>query len=80
MMVGYIVAIGVIMLMAVVGIVIAWYRGYAAGRWDGLVDQNCRMGQAARVIKKELDWATSGPWATNWSARDSLHDISDLED
>lgn len=74
MMVGYIVAIGVIMLMAVVGIVIAWYRGYAAGRWDGLVDQNCRMGQAARVIKKELDWAT------NWSARDSLHDISDLED
>ncbi len=73
-MVGYIVTIGVIMLMAVVGIVITWHRGYAAGRLDGLTDQNCRMGQAARVIKKELDWAT------NWSARDSLHNISDLED
>ncbi len=73
-MVGYIVTIGVIMLMAVVGIVIAWHKGYNEGRLDGLADQNCRMGQAARVIKKELDWAT------NWPPRDSLHNISDLED
>lgn len=73
-MIGFLITIGGMALVAVVGIVLAWHKGYNAGRLDGLADQNCRMGQAARVIKKELDWAT------NWSARDSLHNISDLED
>ena len=73
-MLGYIITVGVIILMAVVAIAIAWHRGYAEGRLDGRADENCRMAQAARIIKKELDSATQ------WSARDSLHDISDLED
>ena len=74
MMVGYIVTIGVIVLMAVVGIAIAWHRGYAAGHEDGRADENCKMAQAAYAIRKEL------AAVTEWSPRDSLHDMTDLED
>jgi len=64
---------GVVLLLFAI-IRIAWNTGYTAGHLVGRADEVCQMAQVEDSIKKKL------VKATNWSARDSLHGISDLED